>query len=183
VPKGSIPHRVAERLGLRPIGASAIMRRGLRGLKAGLPDGGGLKYVRLRPGQGEELSLLHNRIFVDASSPSMRWIFEPLTAETAEKWLKEPRLKIYSVYHEDDVAGLVGISPAERVGKIPFLGLLPRFRGRGLGGRLLAFALRRLRELGAVEAELGVDLGNIPAVKLYRRAGFKPVEEHLYYEG
>jgi len=48
-------------------------------------------------------------------------------------------------------------------------------RGGGLGRRLLDLNLRRLAGLGARTVFLEVDAGNVPACKLYRRAGFREV--------
>lgn len=48
-------------------------------------------------------------------------------------------------------------------------------RGRGLARRLLDLHLRRLAGLGARTVFLEVDEGNVPARRLYRRAGFRNV--------
>lgn len=48
-------------------------------------------------------------------------------------------------------------------------------RGRGLAQRLLDLNLRRLAGLGARTVFLEVDEGNVPARRLYRRAGFRDV--------
>ena len=45
-------------------------------------------------------------------------------------------------------------------------------RGKGLARRLLDLNLRRLAGLGARTVFLEVDEGNVPARRLYRRAGF-----------
>ncbi len=48
-------------------------------------------------------------------------------------------------------------------------------RGKGLARRLLDLHLRRLAGLGVNMVFLEVDEGNVPACKLYRRAGFRNV--------
>jgi ribosomal-protein-alanine N-acetyltransferase len=48
-------------------------------------------------------------------------------------------------------------------------------RGKGLARRLLDLNLRRLAGLGARTVFLEVDEGNVPARRLYRRAGFRDV--------
>jgi [ribosomal protein S18]-alanine N-acetyltransferase len=48
-------------------------------------------------------------------------------------------------------------------------------RGKGLARRLLDLHLRRLAGLGARAVFLEVDEGNVPALRLYRRAGFREV--------
>jgi ribosomal-protein-alanine N-acetyltransferase len=53
--------------------------------------------------------------------------------------------------------------------------VLPAWRRRGLGGRLLLAVLQLAEELGASVATLEVRLSNIPARTLYQRFGFRPV--------
>ncbi|MCL1899859.1 MAG: GNAT family N-acetyltransferase [Promicromonosporaceae bacterium] len=52
----------------------------------------------------------------------------------------------------------------------------PEFRGRGLGGQLLAALLQALGAAGWPRLSLSVDKRN-PAMNLYRRAGFRKVAE------
>jgi ribosomal-protein-alanine N-acetyltransferase len=55
-------------------------------------------------------------------------------------------------------------------------------RGRGLARQLLDINLRRLVGLGARSVFLEVDEGNVPALRLYRRAGFREVgRREAYY--
>jgi mycothiol synthase len=66
--------------------------------------------------------------------------------------------------------GEVGFVTAA-VGWIVQVGVAPVARGRGIGGALVAEALRRMRADGAAEAWLNVNVDN-SAVELYRRLGF-----------
>ena len=55
-------------------------------------------------------------------------------------------------------------------------------RGKGLARQLLDINLRRLVGLGARSVFLEVDEGNVPALRLYRRAGFREVgRRNAYY--
>jgi ribosomal-protein-alanine N-acetyltransferase len=54
-------------------------------------------------------------------------------------------------------------------------------RGKGLARRLLDVHLRRLAGLGARAVFLEVEEGNVPARKLYRRAGFRQVSRREGY--
>jgi ribosomal-protein-alanine N-acetyltransferase len=59
-----------------------------------------------------------------------------------------------------------------------------RRRGRGLARRLLNIHLRRLAGLGIRTVFLEVDENNVPALRLYRRAGFDEVARRPnYYPG
>jgi len=58
-----------------------------------------------------------------------------------------------------------------------------RWRGRGLARRLLDLHLRRLAGLGTRAVFLEVEEGNQPALRLYRRAGFRQVgRREGYYQ-
>ena len=54
-------------------------------------------------------------------------------------------------------------------------------RGSGLARQLLDINLRRLAGLGARSVFLEVDEGNVPALRLYRRAGFREVGRRESY--
>jgi ribosomal protein S18 acetylase RimI-like enzyme len=57
--------------------------------------------------------------------------------------------------------------------ELVYLGLAPEVRGRGLGRALLTFGLAALDDDPARTIVLAVDRANLPAVGLYRRAGFR----------
>lgn len=70
---------------------------------------------------------------------------------------------------------LTGQEPEEPapVGHILNIAVDPAFRGRGLGKRLLEYALEYCRGLGAERVELEVRTGNDAAIALYRKYGFE----------
>ena len=59
----------------------------------------------------------------------------------------------------------------------------PDRRRAGIGGRLLAHALDRGREIHCTLATLEVRRGNVPAIAMYERAGFRTVHvRERYYQ-
>ena len=52
------------------------------------------------------------------------------------------------------------------------MGVLASHRGRGIGRQLLAASIAHARERGITRIELSVRADNVPAIKLYERAGF-----------
>lgn len=66
-----------------------------------------------------------------------------------------------------------GLRERGGVGSIQNLGILPGWRGRGLGTALLLQALHGFRQAGLRRAQLEVTAQNETAIRLYRRLGFR----------
>lgn len=66
-------------------------------------------------------------------------------------------------------------------GWINQIGVLPAFRGRGLGRELLRWGVAHARIRGAARIELSVEALNERALELYRRHGFETVIEWPHY--
>jgi mycothiol synthase len=69
-----------------------------------------------------------------------------------------------------------GHDPAP-VGEVRIVGVMPDWRGRGLGRELLRWGIADLRSRGAGPVQLSVEAENELALGLYRRTGFEPVVE------
>ena len=67
----------------------------------------------------------------------------------------------------------------ERIGEVESLSVLPEYRGRGLGSRLLVELDHRLREQGARDLIVGALAGNTDAIRLYQRHGYRPTWLYL----
>ncbi|NUQ46789.1 MAG: GNAT family N-acetyltransferase, partial [Phycisphaerae bacterium] len=61
------------------------------------------------------------------------------------------------------------------------MGVLPPFRRRRLGRRILGFALHQAKEAESRFLQLAVDTRNLPAVRLYNQLGFVPWEEKALF--
>ena len=53
------------------------------------------------------------------------------------------------------------------------MGLLPEYRGQGLGSKLLASVLEHAKKFGLEKVELHVYTSNISAIALYKKFGFE----------
>ena len=78
--------------------------------------------------------------------------------------------------NDGEVIGWCNVPPAGRavsahVGEL-FMGLLPEWRGQGIGAALLRHALDAADQFGFLRIELGVFATNTAAIALYRKAGF-----------
>ena len=71
------------------------------------------------------------------------------------------------------VGSVQGVCDRSGLGAIQNLGVAPGSRGRGLGEALLLQALHGFRAHGLLQALLEVTARNDPAVRLYRRVGFR----------
>ena len=80
---------------------------------------------------------------------------------------------------EGELAGRLIVHRWEREIRIVDIALLPGFRGRGIGSRLLAPLLDEGVETGA-DVTIHVEKVN-PAMRLYERLGFEPVGDEGVY--
>jgi mycothiol synthase len=62
-------------------------------------------------------------------------------------------------------------------GDVALIGVLPEWQGRGIGRALLIWGIDHLRALAAADITLTVEARNQPALRLYERTGFVPVQE------
>jgi mycothiol synthase len=63
------------------------------------------------------------------------------------------------------------------IGEIRLVGVLPQWRGRGIGRELLRWGVAQLRARGTGVIKLSVESENELALGLYRRTGFEPAVE------
>jgi ribosomal protein S18 acetylase RimI-like enzyme len=66
-----------------------------------------------------------------------------------------------------------------RIGEIESLAVLPEYRGRGVGTRLLDALERELEADGVRDLVLGVLPGNAAAIRLYERHGYRSTWTYL----
>ncbi|MBI3957924.1 MAG: GNAT family N-acetyltransferase [Chloroflexi bacterium] len=66
--------------------------------------------------------------------------------------------------------------PTSPVGRIHWVAITPEYQGRGLGNPLMSIACQRLRQLGHTSARLTTSTARIPAINLYLKFGFRPID-------
>jgi len=118
-------------------------------------------------------------LFAETMPPDAERLYAELGL-TAEEVARLPHEvgELRTVEDEGATAGYVWIELRERTLHVHALLLEPQFRGRGIGSRVLAGLEDEFR--GRIdEIELGVEPGNVPAVRLYERAGFEAVGARL----
>ena len=118
-------------------------------------------------------------LFAEAMPPDAERVYAELGL-TPERVAELPHEigEVRPVEEDGATAGYVWLELRERTLHVHALLLEPRFRGRGIGGRVLSGLENEFR--GKIdEVELGVEPGNAPALRLYERAGFERVGERL----
>lgn len=84
---------------------------------------------------------------------------------------------VYYAIQNDRVVGWCDVFPEENPrqshrGSLG-MGLIPEFRGKGLGSRLLSSVLDHAKRFGLEKVELNVYTSNGPAIALYKKFGFE----------
>lgn len=99
--------------------------------------------------------------------------------ETMRRFVEQILAKGWSQFYaldENRVVGWCDILPDEREGQTHCgrlgMGLLPEYRGRGIGARLISATLADALGKGLTRIELEVFASNTRARALYRKAGF-----------
>jgi ribosomal protein S18 acetylase RimI-like enzyme len=81
------------------------------------------------------------------------------------------------------IDGKYNLEKNVQAGDIFTIGVLKKYRRRGIGARLILHALETLRIKGMTKAMLGVDNSNpTKAMRLYEKAGFKVKKKDLVFE-
>jgi len=100
----------------------------------------------------------------------------PWPAYALRQEVETNRLARYLVVRVgDEIVAYAGVWLLVDEAHITTFAVLPDWRRRGIGARLMLAVMRLAEELGARVATLEVRLSNIPARQLYQRFGFRPV--------
>jgi RimJ/RimL family protein N-acetyltransferase len=94
-----------------------------------------------------------------------------------QKDLIEKNGPVYYAVDNDKVVGWCDVfpedSPRQNHRGGLGMGLIPEYRGQGLGSQLLSSVLKRSTQFGLEKVELKVYTSNTPAIALYKRFGFE----------
>ncbi|MFC2009926.1 GNAT family N-acetyltransferase [Chloroflexota bacterium] len=146
-------------------------------------DYDGLQATPLLPGQEGMLAKLQNAVFAGS------WGYNPNTSQTISYSLSFSQCSLSDVRIVANEPGealaycWVNIPPPHdqpngtTFGRVSMMGVLPSERGKGLAKMALENGIAYLRSKNAAYVELTVDANNVPARRLYRRAGF--IEDHV----
>jgi ribosomal protein S18 acetylase RimI-like enzyme len=91
-------------------------------------------------------------------------------------------MTIYMAEKDQQCIGKVHLQVSSKIGGIYGLGVLPAYRGKGLGRAILMIAIKKLKEENASEIMLQVAAENSKALNLYKSCGFIETSIMDYYE-
>jgi len=151
---------------------------------------------RCGPGDAEALALVGAATFLEALSGLLRGpdILAHCRVHHDDavyaRWLDDPAYRICAAEVRHAPVGYAVLAPPDLpVETMPTdlelkrIYLLHRYQGRGLGRRLLQWAVSEARATGAARLLLGVNVDNAPALAFYERAGFLRVGARRFQVG
>lgn len=121
-----------------------------------------------------------NRFLYTAVGGGWYWVDRlDWTYERWMRWLGRPEVETWVLYDEETPAGYFELE-LQALGsvEIAYLGLIPRFVGRGLGGALLSVAIGRAWEIGGRRVWVHTcTLDHPGALRNYLARGFRLFQE------
>lgn len=131
-----------------------------------LPDG----TRAFEPGDASALLALNAAAFADHPEQG-RMSATDLDARMSESWHDDANLVVLP--GDVGLDAFTWVKPEGDVAELYVLGVSPSAQGAGAGRRMLAATFVRMRAIGATTAHLYVEGDNLPALALYRSAGFE----------
>ena len=140
----------------------------------------GIMIQDFQPSRIDDLVEAQNRIFADYMVPvrSTRSFFIDFL-----KSVGGSLGNIIVALDEDMIVGYVNPVSDGGEGWIGGIGVLPKYRGAGIGTKLMAAAEAKLRDRGVRSVQLEVIEGNTRAQRLYNRLGYDATRRFFSAEG
>ena len=131
--------------------------------------------LTMRPAGGSDSETL-----VDVMGRSFDRDLDDVRDRVAEG-LRETKRRFYLASVNGTPVGILRAGEVDGAGDITAFGVLPEFRGRGIGRWMLTNAVQRLADQGFKRVLIEVATGNANALGLYESCGFRIVSEYGFY--
>lgn len=179
-PAESLRSRAWTEAGLRHLASLDYMERPLAATwPAPRPVPDGVRFERWAPSDRGSLERLLLATYEETlDCPGLAQMRDPADILDGHLAAGEHDPSLWTVAWHDGApvaALLLAPSAATESVEVVYLGIVPAFRGRGLGSALLAHGAGLVRSRRERTVALAVDARNTPAVALYARAGFRTV--------
>lgn len=184
--------QLLEGLGFKCIRVFSMMEMELANISQNIREN---KQVAIRPLQkelAEDMKLLN---WLDSESFKEHFDYRPETLEeTRYLLLSDPYLQEQEVFFalfNGESVGYIGVGIDKeynlekkvKAGLIFTIGVLKRYRGTGIGARLMLHGVNTLKAKGMTKAILGVDDYNpTKALALYEKVGFRTEKKDFFFE-
>ena len=130
--------------------------------------------LRLEPATPEDVDEIHR---IERTCFTMHWSRQQLLRD-----LSNTRTTYYAVARwGEEIVGYAGMYLIEEEAHVTTLAVLPAYRRRGIGLRLMLHLIRVARQRGAKRMTLEVRVSNHGARALYQRLGFYDVALRRHY--
>ena len=131
----------------------------------------------------DSLADLIKSVLKELDVPKKGTTYEDIELSRMYETFSHPRAAYYVIEQKQKLLGGAGIiqlkNEAEEICELQKMYLLPEARGRGLGKRLLEICIKEASELGYNQCYLETMSNMLTAQELYKRAGFKYLEERM----
>jgi ribosomal protein S18 acetylase RimI-like enzyme len=158
--------------------------------------GGGIVLRRCGIGDAEALSLIGAATFLETFAGALegedilKHCRVQHAAERYAAWLTDDAYRLCLAELRSAPVGFAVVSPADLPValtaddvELKRIYLLHRFRGCGLGRRLMDWSIDEARAMGKRRLLLGVNADNTAAIRFYERAGFERIGERKFLVG
>lgn len=154
---------------MAPVVRTYLELTGAAGIRAAAPPRlDDVRVARVEPPDGA----VSRFFYVEVGRPHAWTDHLGRSAEEWQAWAR--RVETWVVTAGGARAGYYELAPGADGVELAYLGLLPAFQGRGLGGHLLTHALRRAFELGPRAWLHTCTLDGPHALANYRARGLRP---------
>jgi len=138
--------------------------------------------IRIEPFRVEDARVFH-RTIDDAFADNWDFVSTPFEQWYEQRVVNDDMSYSFLAREGDAVAGAIRCDADRRgVGWVGALGVLPEWRGRGVGRALLLRAFREFWDRGQPNVGLGVASDNAGALHLYESVGMHVEAEDVVYE-
>lgn len=136
--------------------------------------------VEIRPIGPDHIEGFHQALDIVARERRFLSFLEGPPVETSKAFvldnIKRGHPQFVALSEDNQVVGWCDVTPKPRPiyahGGVLGMGLLPQYRGQGIGTRLIQAALAASGKAGLHRVELTVREQNTPAIRLYEKVGF-----------
>lgn len=138
--------------------------------------------MQIRKASGGEMLALWGCQELQTASPTAKFFYDNINDGNAVFWAldEEGDLvgELYAFFNLDDK----NFADGQNTAYLCAFRVKKEFRGQGHGSRLLATALKELKEMGFSHVTIGVECDEPQNMRLYRRFGFNTLVKECHYD-